>query len=107
MRLNSYKAVPEDKPGFQKTFKWCQKHNHFFGGFPYDDPLAGPDGIHLMLLVPEGTPVEACQRALKAAYASQDVVRHTTTFSPREWFTEVGLMIEEPPVPNSEPGPGL
>lgn len=91
MKLNPRTATPEEKDRVMRTFGWCQKHGMEFGGFPYDDPLAGPDGIHLVLLVPEGTPVAACEIGLREGRQALDVVTHETCFCPHSWFQEAGL----------------
>jgi hypothetical protein len=93
-QLNARHASPEDKEGVIRTLKWCKKHGLNLEGLPYDDPLAGPDGIHLVLLAPMNATSQACASALDEGYVRSDVVYHSTLRCPVHWFVEADYQID-------------
>ncbi len=86
MKLNKMKAKNEDKDRILRAIGWCQRFGQALNGFYYDDPLAGADGIHLVIIVPEGTDAEACNEALEQGYHQRDVVSHSVVECPADWF---------------------
>lgn len=86
MNLNKKKATADDKDRILRAISWCEKYGMSLNGFNYDDPLAGADGIHLAIIVPEGTPDEVCAEALEQGYYQNDVVSHSVVECPADWF---------------------
>lgn len=86
MKLNKRIASQDEHGRIANIIKWCKRHNQAINGFPYGDDLVGSDGIHLELLVPQGTSPEKCTDALVQGYSERDVVTHAVIECPADWF---------------------
>ncbi|MDA5564334.1 hypothetical protein PJK54_11735 [Cobetia sp. MMG027] len=64
--------------------RWGQSH----AGLYYDEELAGPDGMSVMLFITDDTTTEQIQQAERAARDAGDVVRIQCLKCPAEWLTE-------------------
>lgn len=93
MQIKASKAHPDDHERTVRILRDCARYGTLLKGLPYDDPLAGPGGIELVLLVPEGTDKAALAAAIKEGYRQRDVVRHRTLVCPISWFDEAGLQL--------------
>lgn len=86
MKLNKQNATNTDKGRVKYGISFCGRHNQELNGFAYNDDLAGPNGIHLELLVTERAEDDACKEALALGYANFDVVSHAVLVCPPSWF---------------------
>lgn len=85
---------PEDESYVRRCADWCRRWQDSLNGFYYDDPLAGPDGIHLRLLVPESRNLKThIQAALREAKRSRDVVSHSVMIVPDAWVQPEGAEV--------------
>lgn len=88
-------AIESDRGRILRAAQWCERHGDMIGGFPFMDDLEGAGGIHLNLLVPEGTTTDAIQAALREGYRKLDVVRHSVTICPAGYFDpQVNKMLD-------------
>jgi len=89
MQLHKTIASSEEKDAVIRKIKWCQENHLAFAGLPYTDNPAGPDGIHLEILVPENFGREICEQALREGYRERNVLSHSVKVCPTEWFQSV------------------
>lgn len=64
--------------------RWGQS----YAGLYYDEELAGPDGMSVMLFITDDTTTEQIQQAERAARDKGDVVRIQCLKCPAEWLAE-------------------
>lgn len=93
MKLNRSKANEDEKPRVLHAMEFCELFGQCLEGFPFNDELAGPDGIHLQLLVPPGVDDSECENALELGYSQQDVVSHSVLECPDEWFAQANFIL--------------
>lgn len=87
MRLASYKATEGDRGWVERAVAWRKKWHETLNGLYYDDPLAGPDGIELIILADKDTPVADVTAAIEQGRVRHDVVDHRVVICPKEWLS--------------------
>lgn len=50
MQLNRYTARESDKSRILRTIGWCKRNHLTLAGLPYEDNLAGSDGISIEII---------------------------------------------------------
>ena len=88
MQLNRYTARESDKSRILRTIGWCKRNHLTLAGLPYEDNLAGSDGISIEIITPPGMSREMLEQAVREGYSERDVVRHRILECPVGWFME-------------------
>lgn len=86
MRLNKVPALPEDKDRVIAQIRRCRSWGQLLNGLPYNDDLAGCDGIHLEVIAPHNTAQGTLEFAIREGRAKRDVMSHSVLLCPTDWF---------------------
>lgn len=89
--VNLGKHLDEDtKSSLERTFKWNKRWAQSFNGFPYEEELAGSDGMSFAIYVPEGVDLEEVNKAIDVMKSERDVVGYGVFSLPMSFFEEQG-----------------
>lgn len=86
--FNLSSLVERIAPGKLRTIGWCKRNHLTLAGLPYEDNLAGSDGISIEIITPPGMSREMLEQAVREGYSERDVVRHRILECPVGWFME-------------------
>lgn len=84
MKYSQSLCEPDNYDYANRTYHWCKKHNQMVNGFAYDDPLVGFGGVHIVLLVPEGSSKEDIEDSLSLIRQERDVVSQSVLYCPQK-----------------------
>jgi len=82
--------IKEAPLGLKRTFEWASRWGQEANGFPFDEELSGPDGMHFTIFVPEGVEREKVAEAVSILRSDRDATGFTVYSLPKSFFEEMG-----------------